>query len=179
MSSSSTPLKVNYLVIRTLHFRGVRGDLQERPLSVFPMPILGFPMPLSQSSEHKKPDFVLEMPENGGFGGQKRTKIPILCSNAPKRGFRRQKAHKNGNFVLEKPEIEGSEGLGAHGLCRRVANSAGNGCRLAGGRCSDTEQKTEEGDRKVPPSSVCSVRSLSLNLQVPPLWSCTTGTALA
>ena len=95
-------------------------------------------MPLSQSSEHKKPD-----------------------------------------FVLEKPEIEGSEGLGAHGLCGRVANSAGNGCRLAGGRCSDTEQKTEEGDRKVPPSSVCSVRSLSLNLQVPPLWSCTTGTALA
>ena len=138
LSSSSTPSKVNCLVIRTLHFRGVRGDLQERPLSVFPMPILGFPMPLSQSSEHKKPDFVLEMPEN-----------------------------------------EGSEGLGAHGLCGRVANSAGNGCRLAGGRCSDTEQKTEEGDRKVPPSSVCSVRSLSLSLQVPPLWSCTTGTALA
>ena len=138
LSSSSTPSKVNCLVIRTLHFRGVRGDLQERPLSVFPMPILGFPMPLSQSSEHKNGDFVLEMPEN-----------------------------------------EGSEGLGAHGLCGRVANSAGNGCRLAGGRCSDTEQKTEEGDRKVPPSSVCSVRSLSLNLQVPPLWSCTTGTALA
>ena len=40
--------------------------------------------------------------------------------------------HKNGDFVLEKPEIEGSEGLGAHGLCGRVANSAGNGCRLAG-----------------------------------------------
>ena len=138
LSSSSTPSKVNCLVIKTLHFRGVRGDLQERPLSVFPMPILGFPMPLSQSSEHKNGDFVLEMPEN-----------------------------------------EGSEGLGAHGLCGRVANSAGNGCRLAGGRCSDTEQKTEEGDRKVPPSSVCSVRSLSLSLQVPPLWSCTTGTALA
>ena len=138
LSSSSTPSKVNCLVIKTLQFRGVRGDLQERPLSVFPMPILGFPMPLSQSSEHKNGDFVLEMPEN-----------------------------------------EGSEGLGAHGLCGRVANSAGNGCRLAGGRCSDTEQKTEEGDRKVPPSSVCSVRSLSLSLQVPPLWSCTTGTALA
>ena len=39
--------------------------------------------------------------------------------------------------------------------------------------------KRDEGDRKVPPSSVCSVRSLSLSLQVPPLWSCTTGTALA
>ena len=145
MSSSSTPSKVNCLVIRTLHFRGVRGDLQERPLSVFPMPILGFPMPLSQSSEHKKPD-----------------------------------------FVLEKPEIEGSEGLGAHGLCGRVANSAVNGCRLAGGwpgvgrgQMLRHRTKTEEGDRKVPPSSVCSVRSLSLSLQVPPLWSCTTGTALA
>ena len=32
----------------------------------------------------------------------------------------------------KKPEIEGSEGLGAHGLCGRVANSVGNGCRLAG-----------------------------------------------
>ena len=48
------------------------------------MPILGFPMPLSQSSEHKKPDFVLEMPENGGFGGQKRTKTSILCSKSLK-----------------------------------------------------------------------------------------------
>ena len=133
-----------------------------------------------------------------------RAQKPRFCArNARKRGFRRLKAHKNGDFVLEKPEIEGSEGLGAHGLCGRVANSTRNGCRLArdagigcwkwlppgrgwpgaadwlGGRCSNTEQKTEEGDRKVPPSSVCSVRSLSLNLQVPPLWSCTTGTALA
>ena len=157
-------------------------------------------MPLVCLPEHKKPDFVLERGQNQGKIAVSDTKMPILCSkclkmgvsegksaqksrfcarNAPKRGFRRQKAHKNADFVLEKPEIEGSEGLGAHGLCGRVANSAGNGCRLAGGRCSDTEQKTEEGDRKVPPSSVCSVRSLSLNLQVPPLWSCTTGTALA
>ena len=151
MNSSSTPSKANCLVIKTLHFRGVRGDLQERPYLFFPMPIPFFPS----------------------------TKTSILCSKCRKWGFLTTKAHKNGNFVLEKPEIEGSEGLGAHGLCGRVANSAGNGCRLAGGRCSDTEQKTEEGDRKVPPSSVCSVRSLSLNLQVPPLWSCTTGTALA
>ena len=34
--------------------------------------------------EHKNADFVLEMPENGGFGGQKRTKTPILCSKRPK-----------------------------------------------------------------------------------------------
>ena len=41
-------------------------------------------MPLSQSSEHKKPDFVLEMPENGGSEGQKRTKPSILCSKSLK-----------------------------------------------------------------------------------------------
>ena len=58
-------------------------------------------------------------------------KARFCARNARKRGFRRLKAHKNLDFVLEKPEIEGSEGLGAHGLCGRVANSAGNGCRLA------------------------------------------------
>ena len=71
------------------------------------------------------------MPENGGSGGQKRTKTPILCSKtlktgvpkakkaqkptfcarkARKRGIRRQKKHKNLDFVLEKPENGGSEG---------------------------------------------------------------------
>ena len=30
--------------------------------------------------KHKNPDFVLEMPENEGFGGKKSTKMPILCS---------------------------------------------------------------------------------------------------
>ena len=34
--------------------------------------------------------------------------------------------HKKPDFVLEKPEIEGSEGLGAHGLCGRVPDSAVN-----------------------------------------------------
>ena len=171
MSSSSTPSKVNCLVIKTLHFRGVRGDLQERPYLFFPMPIPFFPS----------------------------TKTSILCSKCRKWGFLTTKAHKNGNFVLEKPEIEGSEGLGAHGLCGRVANSAVNGCRLAEswprtgrdlvwglvwglagrGQMLRHRTKREEGDRKVPPSSVCRVRCLSLSLQVPPLWSCTTGTALA
>ena len=30
--------------------------------------------------KHKNPDFVLEKPENGGHRGQKRTKMPFLCS---------------------------------------------------------------------------------------------------
>ena len=72
---------------------------------------------------HKNLDFVLEMPENKGFEGQKRTKTSILCSKCPKtrvsegksaqkprfcarkarkRGFRRPKKHKNLDFVLGK-----------------------------------------------------------------------------
>ena len=53
--------------------------------------------------------------------------------------------HKKPDFVLEKPEIEGSEGLGAHGLCGRVANSAGNGCRLAGGQMLRHRTKNRKG----------------------------------
>ena len=34
--------------------------------------------------KHKNADFVLEMPENKGSKGQKRTKTPILCSKCPK-----------------------------------------------------------------------------------------------
>ena len=33
---------------------------------------------------HKNADFVLEMPENEGFGGEKRTKTSILCSEGAK-----------------------------------------------------------------------------------------------
>ena len=35
---------------------------------------------------HKILVFVLEKPENGGRGGRKRTKTPILCSKSPKTG---------------------------------------------------------------------------------------------
>ena len=37
--------------------------------------------------EYKNSDFVLERPENGGPEGQKRTKMPILCSRSGKTGF--------------------------------------------------------------------------------------------
>ena len=144
MSSSSTPSKVNCLVIRTLHFRGVRGDLQERPYLFFPMPIPFFPSTKTSILCSK----CLKMGVSEGKSAQKSR---FCARNAPKRGFRRQKAHKNADFVLEKREIEGSEGLGAHGLCGRVANSAVNGCRLAGGRCSDTEQKQKRVTAKCHP----------------------------
>ena len=41
-------------------------------------------MPLVPLLEHKNADFVLEMPENGGPEGKKRTKTSILCSKRPK-----------------------------------------------------------------------------------------------
>ena len=89
-------------------------------------------MPIFHLPEHKKPDFVLERGQNQEKIAVSDTKMAILCSKWPEMGgFEGQKAYKNLDFVLEMPEIEGSEGLGAHGLCGRVANSAGNGCRLA------------------------------------------------
>ena len=41
-------------------------------------------VPTVSAKAHKNPDFVLEMPENGGFEGKKRTKTPILCSEGAK-----------------------------------------------------------------------------------------------
>ena len=147
-------------------------------------------MPIPHLPEHKKPDFVLERGQNQEKIAVSDTKMAILCSKSPKmgvpkaksaqkcrfcarnarkRGFRRLKAHKNGVFVLEMPENEGSEGLCAHGLCGRVANSTRNGYRLAGtgrgsawgrprvsrgrlgGRCSDTEQKQKRVTAKCHP----------------------------
>ena len=85
-----------------------------------------FPMPFIPLPEHKNADFVLEMPENKGFRGKKRTKNSILCSKSPKMrvpkaksaqkprfcarnaqkwGFQTPKKHKNLDFVLEKTGI--------------------------------------------------------------------------
>ena len=40
---------------------------------------------------HKNADFVLEMPENKGPEGQKRTKMPILCSEREAIGIGKRK----------------------------------------------------------------------------------------
>ena len=65
-------------------------------------------MPLSQSSEHKKPDFVLERGQNQGKIAVSDTKMPILCSKCLKMGvsegkrffvkFRAVKLSKFGRF---------------------------------------------------------------------------------
>ncbi len=47
---------------------------------------------------HKNPNFVLEMPENGGSGPQKRTKTPILCSKSQKMGVPKAKSAQKPRF---------------------------------------------------------------------------------
>ncbi len=60
------------------------------------------------ANEHKNLDFVLEMPENRGYEGQKAQKPRFRARKARKRGFRRPKKHKNPDFVLEMAENRGS-----------------------------------------------------------------------
>ncbi len=49
-------------------------------------------------NEHKNLDFVLEMPENGGPEGQKRTKMPFMCSKCPKTGVPDPKSAQKPRF---------------------------------------------------------------------------------
>ena len=48
--------------------------------------------------KHKNLDFVLEMPENEGSEGQKRTKTSILCSKRPKMGVPEAKKAQKPRF---------------------------------------------------------------------------------
>ena len=47
---------------------------------------------------HKNLDFVLEMPENGGYEAKKSTKTPILCSGSPKIGVPKGKSAQKYRF---------------------------------------------------------------------------------
>ena len=118
MSSPSTAVKVNYLVMRYLHFQNARGDLQEGHVyakrlrdyasrchlslcSSTKMPILcskGSKTGGRRQKAHKNLDFVLEKAENVGFEGQKRTKTSILCSKCPKTGVPEAKSAQKCQF---------------------------------------------------------------------------------
>ena len=103
MSSPSAALKVNYLIIRYLYFRGVRGDLQEGngcvsrcQLPLFPMPIPLFPSTKSAflcAFGLRNPHFRAFPAQNRGFCvrmgdfseilGCFDTKSGFLCSGGP------------------------------------------------------------------------------------------------
>ena len=107
MSSPSKVAKVNYLYIRHLRFRSVRGDLQE---GYFALPDANFLFPWCQSPasraqkwgfcafltfgtpvfgrfEHKKGIFVRFWPSEPPFSGFSSTKSPFLCSRGGESGI--------------------------------------------------------------------------------------------
>ena len=105
MSSPSAALKVNYLIIRYLYFRGVRGDLQEGNgcVSRCQLPLFPVPIPVSPSTKSaflcafclRDPHFWHFRAQNRGFCvrmgdfseilGCFDTKSGFLCSGGPYR----------------------------------------------------------------------------------------------
>ena len=71
------------------------GRLQEYLLTLVNEPL---PTQFPRLPEHKNLDFVLEMPENGGSEGKKRTKTPILCSKGLKTGVLKAKKAQKPRF---------------------------------------------------------------------------------
>ena len=105
MSSPSAALKVNYLIIRYLYFRSVRGDLQEGNgcVSRCQLPLFPVPIPVSPSTKSgflcafalRNPRFLAFRVQNRGFCvrmgdfseilGCFDTKSGFLCSGGPYR----------------------------------------------------------------------------------------------
>ena len=103
MSSPSALLKVNYLVMRYLHFGSVLGDLQEGYF-------FASRCHLSRCSSTKMPFLCSKSPKMR-VSNPKSAQKPRFCArNARKQGFQTPKAHKNLDFVLEMPENKGSKG---------------------------------------------------------------------
>ena len=101
MSSQSALLKVNYLVMRYLHFGSVLGDLQEGYIfasrchlsrcSSTKMPFLCSGSPKTRVPNPKsaqKPRFCARNARKRGFQTPKSTKNPILCSGRLTGGLR-------------------------------------------------------------------------------------------
>ena len=100
MSSPSALLKVNYLVMRYLHFGSVLGDLQEGYF-------FASRCHLSRCSSTKMPILCSKSPKMR-VSNPKSAQKPRFCArNARKRGFQTPKAHKNPDFVLGKPQNQG------------------------------------------------------------------------
>ena len=84
-------------ILRAFLFPGLTNPFPRRRI-LFPKVNFSFHESRSPVSEHKNPDFVLEMPENVGFEGQKRTRTSILCSKRPKTGVPKPKSAQKPRF---------------------------------------------------------------------------------
>ena len=136
MSSPSKVAKVNYLYIRYLRFRSVRGDFLEGHsyasrclFPLFPVPIPGFPStksgflcflgsgtPVFWLFEHKIEVFVRFWPSEPPFSSISSTKSRFLCFfgvwNPHFRAFRAQ----NRGFCAQEDGKVGSESVTAETL---------------------------------------------------------------
>ena len=109
MSSPSTAAKVNYLVMKYLHFRNARGDLQEGHVYAKRLRDYASRCHLSLCSSTKTPILCSEGSKTGVPKGKSAQKPRFCARNARKCGFRRQKAHKNADFVLGRKFLYGFE----------------------------------------------------------------------
>ena len=111
MSSPSALMKVNYLVIRYLHFGSVRGDLQERPLLCFPSTKTPFSCQNDQKA-HKNADFVL--------GGPHRTARSGSAGLTEQHGAARRSTEQHGaaRRGMEQPPETGQDRLGRSATAR-------------------------------------------------------------
>ena len=110
MSSPSALLKVNYLVIRHLHFRNTRGDLQEGHVYAKRLRGYTFRSHFSLCSSTKMPILCSKCPKMRVPDPKSAQKLRFCARIGQRRGFQTPKAHKNSDFELEMPEIGGSKG---------------------------------------------------------------------
>ena len=120
MCSPSALIRVNYLVIRYLHFRNARGDLQEGHFTLPDANCLSFRAqnrhfcallpsgtPVFGHFEHKIEVFVLFWPSEPPFSGISSTKSRFLCAFCPRdphfRAFRVQNRHFCALFAFGTP----------------------------------------------------------------------------
>ena len=83
LCSPSTVAKVNYQVMRYLHFGSVEGDLQEGHC---------------YASRAQKPHFCVKTTKNLGKFAHSDTKMAILCSKCPKTGVPDPKSAQKPRF---------------------------------------------------------------------------------
>ena len=107
MSSPSELLKVNYLVMKHLHFGSVRGDLQEGHVYAKRLRGYTFRSHFSLCSSTKMPILCSKCPKMRVPDPKSAQKLRFCARNARKWGFRRQKAHKNPDFVLVRSKNQG------------------------------------------------------------------------
>ena len=144
MSSPSALIKVNYLVIRYLHFGSVRGDLQEGNgcASRCQLPLFPVPIPVSPSTKSgflcffglRRPYFLAFRAQNRGF-------CAFFAFGTPVFRVFEHKIEVFVRFCPSEPSFSGISSTKMGFLCALdVEWCSSAGCDYSRGRCSDCGQ---------------------------------------